>query len=228
MARQSIDAPVTEEQRLPMSYEEWLAWAGESTQSEWVDGEAIVFMPPKTVHALISGWLFNLLWLYTDLLDLGQVIQAPFEMRLAHSAREPDILFIARRNLERLTPERLLGPADLVVELVSDDSVTRDRRDKLAEYAAAGVPEYWLFDPRPRRQTSAFFLLTEEGDYRAAKLDEDGRYHSAVLPGFWLDPAWLWREPLPNPLPLLAAIAPDALRASLLAAPGDSNAAASS
>ena len=73
-----------------------------------------------------------------------------------------------------LTPERLLGPADLVVELISDNSVTRDRRDKFGEYAAAGVPEYWLFDPRPHRQTAAFFHLTEEGSYRAAELDGDG------------------------------------------------------
>jgi Uma2 family endonuclease len=32
----------------------------------------------------------------------------------------------------------------LVVEIVSADSVTSDIRDKLAEYAAAGIPHYWI------------------------------------------------------------------------------------
>lgn len=209
MARQ-VRAPLPDdEQALVMSYEEWLAWAGESTRSEWVDGRAIVFMPPKTVHQLVWGLLFRLLSDFVERFDLGLVIAAPFEMRLARSAREPDILFLAREHLDRLTPDRLLGPADMVVELISDDSVTRDRRDKLTEYAAAGIPEYWLFDPRPRRQRTDFYTLTTEGRYQAIPPDADGRYHSQVLPGFWLDPAWLWQEPLPKPAALLALIAPE-------------------
>ncbi len=190
MGRQLIEFPA-EERRLPMTYEQWLDWAGESTQSEWVDGEAIVFMPPKTVHALVAAFLVNLIGTYADLFEYGIVIPAPFEMRLARSAREPDVLFVTRAHLDRLTPERLLGPADLVVELVSDDSAGRDRVAKLGEYEAAGVPEYWIFDPRPRRQTAEFFLLAADGRYRPASLDTDGRYHSSALPGFWLRPDWL-------------------------------------
>jgi len=219
MARQIAEAAPDpyHERRLPMSYEEWLEWAGESTQSEWVDGEAIIFMPPKTVHALVSGFLFNLLTLYVDLFRLGRVIAAPYEMRLARSAREPDLLFIAREHLDRLTPERFLGGADLVIELISDDSVGRDRIAKLADYAAAGIPEYWLFDPRPRQQRADFFLLGANGRYATASLDADGRFHSRVLPGFWLDPDWLWQDPLPSPLALMNQIAPDALRAAVAA-----------
>ena len=102
MARQAIESPAAEERRLPMNFEEWLAWAGESTQSEWVDGEAIVFLPPKTIHGLISAYLLQLVGGYVGLLNLGRIIHAPFGMRLARSAREPDILFIAHDHLERL------------------------------------------------------------------------------------------------------------------------------
>ena len=49
---------------------------------------------------------------------------------------------MAREHLERLTEARLSGPADLVVEVVSDDSVARDRADKFYEYQAAGITEY--------------------------------------------------------------------------------------
>ena len=36
----------------------------------------------------------------------------------------------------------MLGGVDLAVEAISDDSVTRDTVVKLADYQAAGVPEY--------------------------------------------------------------------------------------
>ena len=149
MARQAVESVAVGERRMRMGYEEWLAWTDEDVHSEWVDGEVTVFMPASDRHQAVLGLLHILLALYSWRLNLGTVRLAPFEMRLATSAREPDILFVAKANLDRIKPMRLMGPADLVVELISDDSVHRDRIDKRRDYEAAGVPEYWLFDPRP-------------------------------------------------------------------------------
>ena len=219
MARETIDAPTTGERRFTMTYEEFLEWADEDTRAEWVDGEVIVSVPPKPLHALVTEFLLPLLSLYVRLFKLGQVLSAPVEMRLPSvpSSREPDLLFLRREHLDRLTPDRIEGPADLVVEIVSDESTTRDRIEKRAEYEAAGVPEYWLLDPRPGQQQAVFYRLTPEGTYAAVPLDAEGRYSSVVLPGFWLRPAWLWREPLPDPLAIMKQIAPDALRNFVLA-----------
>lgn len=213
MAQATVTDRTTGEQRLAMTYEEWLAWADDSRLSEWVDGEVTVFMPPTGIHQDVQGFLYILLKHFSRFFDLGIVRQAPFEMRLPDgSSREPDLMFVARDHLDRLTPERLIGPADLVVEVISDDSATRDRRTKLRAYEAAGIPEFWLFDPRLRRWQSHFFQLGA-GAYRPVPLDAGGRYHSAVLPGFWLDPTWLWQDPLPDPLDCLDAIAPEILTA---------------
>ena len=219
MARETIDAPVAGERRLTMSYDAFLAWADEETRAEWVDGEVIVSVPPKPLHALVTEFLLPLLSLYVRLFKLGQVLSAPVEMRLPSvpSSREPDLLFLRREHLDRLTPDRIEGPADLVIEIVSDDSTTRDRVEKRAEYEAAGVPEYWLLDPRPGRQQAVFYRLTPAGSYAEVPLDADDRFTSVVLPGFWLRPAWLWREPLPDPLAIVKRIAPDALRRFVLA-----------
>jgi len=197
-----------EERSLAMSYEAWRGWAGESTQAEWANGEGITFVPPTVLHAQLSRFLFFLTGLFVEARDLGEMFSAPIEMRLARSAREPDLLFLAHHHRHRLKETRLLGPADLVIEIVSPESSRRDRVEKLAEYEEAGVPEYWLFDPRPRRRTADFFHL-RDGRYGGAPLDADGRHHSTVLPGFWLRPAWLWDDPLPNVLACLAEIAPD-------------------
>jgi Uma2 family endonuclease len=210
MTHRITDTSAAAERRLPMSYEAFLAWADEDIHAEWVDGEVIIFMPPVYRHQAIISFLCQLLGLFVEADDLGVVLIAPFEMRArpGGSAREPDLLFVARAHLDRLTPERLVGPADLVVEVISESSVGRDREEKFREYAAAGVPEYWLFDPRPGQQRADFFRLTEAGTYEPARADAEGRYHAAVVPGFWLDPNWLWQEPLPKVAPLLAAMRP--------------------
>lgn len=55
---EKVEAPPRQEQRLRMSYEEFLAWADEDVHAEWVDGEAIVFMPPKDIHLIPGFWLW--------------------------------------------------------------------------------------------------------------------------------------------------------------------------
>ncbi len=202
------------EQRLAMSYEAFQQWDG-AIHAEWVKEEALLFMPPKTVHQRLARFICNLLSLYAEALELGEVMLAPFTMLLADSAREPDLFFVAKENLARLTPENFLGPADLVVEIISDSSVFRDRVDKFYEYQANGVREYWLIDPRSGKQRIDCYWLTPQTKFQAILPDAEGRYHSVVLAGFWFQATWFWQEPLPNPLRALAAIAPQTLRDAL-------------
>jgi Uma2 family endonuclease len=184
-----------------MSYEEFLRWAGEDTRAEWVDGEVIIHMPPTDLHQVTVGFLYALLLIFVQFFQRGRVRVSPIEMRLSgsRSSREPDILFVTNEHLDCLTPERLVGPADLVVEIISDDSVQRDRRDKFKEYREAGVREYWIIDPRPNKHRADFFRLTDEGDYELFATEDDERMTSHILPGFWLRPAWLWQTDDPQP-----------------------------
>jgi len=121
-------------------------------------------------------------------------------------AREPDLLFVAQEHLDRLSEARLSGPADLVIEVVSDDSVARDRADKFYEYQAAGIPEYWIIDSRPGRSRVDFYVLDHQGRYQPVPADSDGRYHATVLPGLWLQVEWLMAEEPPAVLQALARV----------------------
>ena len=210
MAQSTAAVAAPQRQPLRMSYEEWLAWDGPTTMSEWVDGEVIVFMPTTVVHTRLQRFLYFLLGLYVENRGLGEVLSAPTELRLVPGrlSREPDIVFVAREHADLVTDKRIERSADLVIEIISNDSVKRDRVDKLANYAAAGIPEYWTFDPRPRRHRSDFNLLGADGRYEPAALDADGRYHSRVVPGFWLKTDWLWRAPLPEVRSCLLEIDP--------------------
>jgi Uma2 family endonuclease len=204
-------------QRVTMSYEEYLAISDEDLFAEWANGEIIVFGPASDRHQELLGWLLQVGGLFVDLFDSGVMLMAPFEMRARSNgpARIPDILFVAREHRERLSEMRLDGPADLIVEVVSPESLRRDRVEKLSEYAEAGVPEYWLIDSRPSPAPPVLYRLSDTGVYAPIEPDADGRIHSTVLPGFWLDPAWLAQEPLPLPLAVMRQVAPQALRAAM-------------
>ena len=191
---------------LRMSYEEWLAWNYEGGLSEWVDGEVIIHMPAKPEHQRVVDFLNRLLGLFVQLFKLGEVYGAPLSMRAIPNgrAREPDLLFIAGEHQDRLTEKELAGPADLAIEIISDDSVARDRADKFYEYQHGGVREYWIIDPRAEQQRVDVYVLDGRGRYQPIPA-VDGVYHSSVLPGFWLREDWLWADQ-PNPLAALAEV----------------------
>ncbi len=200
----SSENPPTQRRR--MTYAEFLEWADEDTLAEWVAvpdtdfGEVVMTSPASVRHQLIGDFLLKVVGTFVEMHNLGLVLSAPFQMRLEHSGREPDLLFLAVEHLDRLKPTYLDGPADLVVEIASPESAERDRGTKFYEYARGGVPEYWLIDPQAK--WGEFYRL-EETHYRLAFGGREGRYESLMLPGFWLRVEWLWQEPLPKALDVL-------------------------
>jgi Uma2 family endonuclease len=166
-----------------------------------------MYSPASDQHQDLSDFLTSVLRIYVESHGLGWVRSAPFQMKTGPDlpGREPDLLFVAREHLERLQETYLDGPADLAVEIVSPDSVGRDRGDKFYEYEAGGVPEYWLIDPQ--RQQAEFYQRGEDEHYHPLFPDEEGRYHAQTVPGFWLRVEWLWQEPLPSSIRAVGEIA---------------------
>jgi len=188
-----------------MTYDEYLGWSDRKAgrRGEWVDGEVIRFLATTERHERLLMFLGTMLNIVMKRRRLGIVYGSGYELQTREgSAREPDLMVLLNEHRERATHRRLVGAADLVVEVVSPDSVTRDRRDKLAEYAAAGIPEYWVVDPREGREGFELFSLGEEGYYVSVVPDASGRTHSSLLPGVWFDAAWLTAEELPDEVEL--------------------------
>jgi hypothetical protein len=99
---------------------------------------------------------------------------------------------------------------------MSAEEFLRWEHPGIAEYQDAGVPEYWVIDPRPSRLRASFFVLGANGRYRPAPTDDDNVFRSTVLPDFWIKLDWFWTQDAdPDPLAALAAIAgPEALIAT--------------
>ena len=193
--------------RLPMSYEAYLAYGDDTTRTEWVDGEVIVYMPPRDEHQLILEFLHVLLSLFVDLKGLGRVRIAPFEVKLWENgpSREPDLMFVSQAKLENFSSKRFSGAPELAVEIISPGSLYIDRNEKFREYERAGVAEYWLIDSRPGQTRADFYRLDETGRFDLFATEADERVDSSVLKDFWLRPGWLWQPP--NPLLAFAEVA---------------------
>ena len=176
-----------------ISYEDFLATVDEGTHAEWVDGEVVPVTPPSKEHLRITAFLLAALRGYVNRKRLGGIVlHAPAQMKLARSGREPDVIYLCRASMERWGERYVDGPADLVIEVVSPESRARDRREKFREYQAAGVTEYWLIDPA--QKTGEVYALSPGGVYERVAEGDPPRLRSVVLPGLWIDPAWLWAE----------------------------------
>jgi Uma2 family endonuclease len=179
-----------------MSEEEFVAWCDEDTRAEWVDGEVVVMSPASWIHSRLARFLISVLGDYVDARKLGEVVGNDFTVRLRSNRRRiPDVLFIANERVSNLREKHLEGAPNLAIEIVSDDSVDRDRREKFAEYAQAGVEEYWVVDPLNERVEA--YLLAADKEYHAIT-PIVGKIASVIVPGFYLRPEWLWQKPLPE------------------------------
>jgi len=138
---------------------------------------------PSEAHQSIVTRLVYHLFGHVEVAERGRVYVSPFDVELAlKDVVQPDILVVLNAHLERITPARVVGAPDLVVEVVSPGSSTQDRHEKFTAYARAGVPEYWLIEPFSR--TIEIFTL-ESGKYRSLGVYEGvATLPSRVLPEF--------------------------------------------
>jgi len=199
LERESFSPP---NEPLRMTEEEFVAWCDEDTWAEWVDGEVIVASPASIHHVRIAKLLLKILDTLVEQKGLGEVFGPEAMIRLAglRRRRMPDLFFIANERLSLLRPNHFEGAPDLIVEIVSPDSVSRDWRVKYLEYERAGVREYWVVDPLAGQVEA--YALGEDGQYAPIE-EKDGALDSVVIPGLYLRPEWLWQVPRPDSIEIL-------------------------
>jgi Uma2 family endonuclease len=148
---------------------------------EFTEGAVEVLPMPTRKHQAISRSLFLAFLAYIQPLG-GTVFYAPLRVRVAPGRfREPDLVLLRDVNDSRNQDAFWLG-ADLVVEIVSPDHVERDTVVKRADYAIAGISEYWIVNPE---ETSITVLKLENSAYTSHGIfRRGGTATSALLPGF--------------------------------------------
>ncbi|NJM44806.1 MAG: Uma2 family endonuclease [Alkalinema sp. RU_4_3] len=157
---------------------------------EYWDGELIPVMSEAFGNGTIAVGL--LLALVT--------IGVPFELIKTHfcevevpgrpRSRFPDLVVVDESHLsllkKRATITQKMAPPRLLAEVVSpgdeeSDNYQRDYIDKPLQYAAIGVPEYWIIDPD--RALVKVGTLTD-GTYKYRTFKGNQAIVSSTFPGF--------------------------------------------
>ncbi|MGD9714599.1 MAG: Uma2 family endonuclease [Thermomicrobiales bacterium] len=159
---------------------------------EIIGGELFVSPAPAEPHQRASYRLLKLIGAHVDTNDLGLIYHAPFGVFLSdHDVLQPDILVVLKENRSRIQGIGIVGPPDLIVEIVSPSSTSIDRIRKRATYATFGVQEYWIVDPDD--QTIHAQALV--GQHYEPILFGDGLVRSTAIAGLVIDPAEVFAVP---------------------------------
>jgi Uma2 family endonuclease len=172
-----------------LTYAEFCARVNEQ-KADLINGEIIMASPARIKHEDAVDFWKAIFRLYVKKKGLGKVTGSRVAMKFSeHDAPEPDIMFVKKERLHLLGETEILGPADLVVEVISPGSRRLDSVDKKELYALYGVQEYWLID---YYRQQAFFWKNVNGDWEDLPVDDKGIVRSEVIPGFWLRIDWLF------------------------------------
>ena len=122
---QSVPVEVEVERRhsaTKLTYADYVRFPEDGLRHEIIDGEHYVTPSPATQHQRIVRNLLHLIQSHLDTHPAGE--RARF-----------------------LTSKNLQGPPDLVIEILSPSTRSRDKRLKRDLYERVGVLEYWIVDP---------------------------------------------------------------------------------
>ena len=174
-----------------MSEAEFDDWCDEEVKAEYLDGEVIVMPPSSLMHDDGESSLGILIGLFVRKNKIGwSSATGMIQVRLRKGLRRcPDALFVEKSRGKIVKDTYVDGAPDLIVEVVSQDSIVRDWHEKYRDYEAAGVREYWIVDQLQQRLE--VYRLGRDRRFHPIPLKE-GKLYSKVLPGFWVKPEWFW------------------------------------
>ncbi|GHT09290.1 hypothetical protein FACS189426_07260 [Bacteroidia bacterium] len=184
------------------TYADYLSWVDDKRR-ELINGVVYdMLSAPTRWHAGITiNLAFAVKWFIKKRKGKCKVYHAPFDVRFPKNGEtaddkiytvvQPDICVICDPN--KLDGKGCIGAPDLIVEVQSPSTATRDLREKFNLYEEAGVREYWVVFPRVKGIT--IFLLQENGKFDEGTTYEfSGKVPVSTLKGLEIDLEELFEE----------------------------------
>ena len=172
------------------TYSDLVALPDDQLRHELIDGEHFVSPSPATAHQEISKRLFLALNTFVERHRLGEVLYAPFDIKLsAYTVLVPDLVYFTETRFAEIVNEKHATAApDLVVEILSPGTRHRDLGRKRAVYDRDGAREYWIVDPEARSITVLRRPRSDAGltDITVLALASDDVIESPLFPGLKL------------------------------------------
>ena len=166
------------------TYADYESWPDDGKRYELIDGVIYEMLAaPATTHQSISRNLHREIAVFLKGKPC-KVFAAPFDVCLFgkgdkdDTVVQPDIVVICHRA--KLDAKRCNGAPDMVIEINSPSTASRDKVLKFNRYLAAGVREYWMVDPDTRIVQAC---VLENGKYTASAYGETDTAPVLVLDG---------------------------------------------
>ena len=152
------------------TYADYLSWRF-TERVELIMGKIFKMTPaPSRLHQEILGKIF---------LAIGNILSgsscdiypAPFDVRLPQkyggedTVVQPDICIVC--DTSKLDEKGCDGAPDLIIEILSPSTASKDLKEKYLIYEAAGVLEYWTVDTIDGLIN--VYVLNKNGKYQAYK-----------------------------------------------------------
>lgn len=144
------------------TYQEFLELTKDNEDRyEYIDGEIYYLASPKTAHQLVLAELFVLFYNYFQGKECRPMV-APYDITLYRSHEEinvvqPDIMVICDLEEKLDNDGYYKGVPDLVVEILSEGTRSKDLIKKLDLYMSCNLREYWIVNPLNREVTVYHF-----------------------------------------------------------------------
>ena len=173
-------------EKTKLTYEDY-AKTPEGDRYELIDGELIELTSPRIAHQRFLAKLYRFVSTFVEADQLGEIFIAPTDVVLDDTNTfQPDLFFVSNERADIVTPENIQGAPDLVVEILSPSTQSRDWGIKRDLYALHGVKEYWVASTYEERVW--ILILGEDGLYAvAAVYERDDTLASPTLAGLSLD-----------------------------------------
>jgi Uma2 family endonuclease len=167
-----------------MTLAEYLETPETVRRQELVRGAVRVADSPSSGHQRLVAQLFLALREHVSERTLGEVWFAPLDVILDAKAPlvvQPDLFFVAADGAA-VVQDKVYGPPDLVIEVISPRTRDLETTERLGWFATCGVRECWLVHQRAR---SVDVLMFAGGTLASRRtFGQDDRIVSAVLPEF--------------------------------------------
>ncbi len=131
-----------------LTYAEYVLLPDDGNQHEIIDGVHYMNPAPTTYHQTVSRRIQFALYTQIELPGLGQVFDAPTDVELnPYTVVQPDLVLVLTAHKHIITPTKIKGIPDLLIEILSPGTLEKDRALKRKSYETHRVPEYWIVDP---------------------------------------------------------------------------------
>ena len=179
-----------------LTYDDFVRFPDDGQRHELIDGEHYVTAAPNVRHQAIVGNFYLIIRSWLEDHPLGRVFLSPFDVVFSDfDVVEPDLLYLSNeRAAQVLTPLHANGVPELLIEIISKSTRTRDETIKRDLYQRMGVSEYLVIDPQldlihiHRRDGSAFCAPIELSRERSDVIA------SPLLPGLSLPLVRIFKE----------------------------------